>query len=189
MLNLIIFGAPGSGKGTQSEALINKYKFDHISTGDILRSEIKKETELGKKAKEYIDAGQLVPDEVVIGMIENYLNNNNPQIGIIFDGFPRTIAQAEALSVLLGKHNSKINAVLNLNVDEDELIARLINRGKESGRSDDNLETIQKRLDVYHSQTKPLADYYMGKGVLYDIEGMGSVADITGRISKVIDLL
>lgn len=189
MLNLIIFGAPGSGKGTQSEALINRYKFDHISTGDILRSEIKKETVLGKKAKEYIDAGQLVPDEVVIGMIENYLNSNKPEKGIIFDGFPRTIAQADALSVLLEKHNSKIDAVLDLNVDEDELIARLINRGKESGRSDDNLETIQKRLDVYHSQTKPLAEYYKNKGVLFSIEGMGSVSDITDRISKVVDSL
>lgn len=189
MLNLIIFGAPGSGKGTQSEALISKYKFNHISTGDILRSEIKKETVLGMKAKEYIDAGQLVPDEVVIGMIESYLNNNKPEKGIIFDGFPRTIAQADALSDLLKKHNSKIDAVLNLNVEEEELIARLINRGKESGRSDDNLETIQKRLNVYHSQTQPLADYYAKKGVLFSIEGMGSVADITDRISKVIDSL
>lgn len=189
MLNLIIFGAPGSGKGTQSDALIERYGFDHISTGDLLRAEMKAQTSLGEKAKSFINAGQLVPDEVVIGMIENYLNENKPKRGIIFDGFPRTIPQADALSELLAKHNTNISGVLDLQVDEEELIERLLNRGKASGRSDDNLETIQNRLSVYHTQTSPLAEYYAKKKLHYPIKGLGSVEEITERIAKVVDSL
>lgn len=187
MLNVIIFGAPGSGKGTQSEMLIKEYGFDHISTGDLLRAEIKAGSELGLKAKEYMDAGRLVPDEVVIGMIDDKLKKNTPKVGIIFDGFPRTIPQAEALGELLKKYGSEIKAVLDLEVDEDELIRRLINRGKESDRSDDNLETIQSRLKVYHDQTSPLANYYRELGVHHHIPGMGKIEDITSSIKKVID--
>ncbi len=189
MLNLIIFGAPGSGKGTQSELLIKKYNFGHVSTGDLLRAEIKNETKLGLEAKSFIDAGQLVPDAVVIGMIDSWLNAGNGSKGVIFDGFPRTIAQADALAELLAKRNSKINAVLDLQVDEEELIKRLINRGKESGRSDDNLETITKRLETYHNQTSPLADYYKEKGLHHAIKGIGTVEEINSRISEVVDAL
>lgn len=189
MLNVIIFGAPGSGKGTQSEELIKKYGFAHISTGDLLRAEIKEATPLGEKAKEFINAGKLVPDEVVIGMIENYLNENKPAKGIIFDGFPRTIPQADALEELLSKHNTKIHGVLDLKVEEEELIDRLLKRGQASGRSDDNLETIKNRLEVYHNQTSPLVKYYAEKGTHHPIKGTGSVSEITERLCKVVDSL
>lgn len=189
MLNLIIFGAPGSGKGTQSEILIEKYGLDHISTGDLLRAAIKAETELGKAAKGYIDAGQLVPDELIIGLIERVLEEHKPKVGLILDGFPRTIPQAEALDALLAKYNTAIHAVLDLQVDEAELVDRLLKRGQASGRSDDNLETIQKRLAVYHAQTAPLAQHYTNKGLHHALVGTGSIADITGRISAVIDSL
>ncbi|MDO4691448.1 MAG: adenylate kinase [Porphyromonadaceae bacterium] len=189
MLNLIIFGAPGSGKGTQSEMLIEKYGFDHVSTGDLLRAAIKAETELGKAAKGYIDAGQLVPDELIIGLIERVLEERKPKIGLILDGFPRTVPQAEALDGLLAKYETAVHAVLDLQVDEDELVQRLLKRGQESGRSDDNLETIQKRLSVYHAQTAPLAEHYAKKGVRHAIAGMGAISDITARISAVVDSL
>ena len=148
MLNLVIFGAPGSGKGTQSEILIEQYGLDHISTGDILRGEIKAGSELGKAAKGYIDAGQLVPDGLIIDMIEKVLGERKPKKGIILDGFPRTVAQAEALDALFAKLGTRVHAVLDLQVEEAELIDRLLKRGQESGRSDDNLETIQKRLTL-----------------------------------------
>ena len=160
MLNLVIFGAPGSGKGTQSEVLIEKYGFDHISTGDILRAEIRQESELGKAAKSYMDAGQLVPDSLIIDMIEKVLRERKPKKGIILDGFPRTVAQAEALDALFAKLDTQVHAVLDLQVAEDELVERLLKRGQDSGRSDDNLETIQKRLGVYHAQTAPIAEHY-----------------------------
>ena len=170
MLNLVIFGAPGSGKGTQSEVLIAQYGFDHLSTGDILRAEIKAESELGKAAKSYIDAGQLVPDSLIIDMIEKVLQERQPKKGLIFDGFPRTVPQAEALDALLSKHATAV-------------------RGQESGRSDDNLETIKKRLEVYHAQTAPIAQYYAQKGVHHAIAGSGAISDITARIAAVIDAL
>ena len=186
MLNLVIFGAPGSGKGTQSEVLIEQFGFDHISTGDLLRAEIKQGSELGKSAKSYIDAGQLVPDSLIIGMIEKVLQERQPKKGLILDGFPRTVAQAEALDALYAKHGT---AVLDLQVAEDELIQRLLKRGEESGRSDDNLETIQKRLGVYHAQTAPIAEHYAKKGVHHAIEGSGAITDITARIAKVVNAL
>ena len=189
MLNLVIFGAPGSGKGTQSEILIEQYGLDHISTGDILRGEIKAGSELGKAAKGYIDAGQLVPDGLIIDMIENVLGERKPKKGIILDGFPRTVAQAEALDALFAKLGTRVHAVLDLQVEEAELIDRLLKRGQESGRSDDNLETIQKRLGVYHAQTAPIAAHYAQQGVHHAIQGSGAISDITARIARVLDTL
>ncbi len=189
MLNLVIFGAPGSGKGTQSEILIEQYGLDHISTGDILRGEIKAGSELGKAAKGYIDAGQLVPDGLIIDMIEKVLGERKPKKGIILDGFPRTVAQAEALDALFAKLGTRVHAVLDLQVEEAELIDRLLKRGQESGRSDDNLETIQKRLSVYHAQTAPIAAHYAQQGVHHAIQGSGAISDITARIARVLDTL
>ena len=189
MLNLVIFGAPGSGKGTQSEILIEQYGLDHISTGDILRGEIKAGSELGKAAKGYIDAGQLVPDGLIIDMIEKVLGERKPKKGIILDGFPRTVAQAEALDALFAKLGTRVHAVLDLRVEEAELIDRLLKRGQESGRSDDNLETIQKRLGVYHAQTAPIAAHYAQQGVHHAIQGSGAISDITARIARVLDTL
>ena len=189
MLNLVIFGAPGSGKGTQSEILIEQYGLDHISTGDILRGEIKAGSELGKAAKGYIDAGQLVPDGLIIDMIEQVLGERKPKKGIILDGFPRTVAQAEALDALFAKLGTRVHAVLDLQVEEAELIDRLLKRGQESGRSDDNLETIQKRLGVYHAQTAPIAAHYAQQGVHHAIQGSGAISDITARIARVLDTL
>ena len=189
MLNLVIFGAPGSGKGTQSEVLIEKYGFDHISTGDILRAEIRQESELGRAAKSYMDAGQLVPDSLIIDMIEKVLRERKPKKGIILDGFPRTVAQAEALDALFAKLDTQVHAVLDLQVAEDELVERLLKRGQDSGRSDDNLETIQKRLGVYHAQTAPIAAHYAQQGVHHAIQGSGAISDITARIACVLDTL
>jgi len=189
MLNLVIFGAPGSGKGTQSEILIEQYGLDHISTGDILRGEIKAGSELGKAAKGYIDAGQLVPDGLIIDMIEKVLGERKPKKGIILDGFPRTVAQAEALDALFAKLGTRVHAVLDLQVEEAELIDRLLKRGQESGRSDDNLETIQKRRGVYHAQTAPIAAHYAQQGVHHAIQGSGAISDITARIARVLDTL
>ena len=151
MLNIVIFGAPGSGKGTQSELIIKEYGLDHISTGDVLRSEMKNETELGKIAKDYIEKGQLVPDELIVDMLAKVLDSKVNSKGVIFDGFPRTIPQAKALKEMLNKRGTDVSVMLNLQVEE-ELINRLLERGKVSGRSDDNLETIKSRLDVL-SQT------------------------------------
>ncbi len=160
-MNIVIFGAPGSGKGTQSERIVEKYGLYHISTGDLLRENIRKGTQLGKVADTFISKGLLIPDELMIEVLSD-LFKNDPTIlerGVIFDGFPRTIPQAEALAVMLGKHNTAIHAVVGLEVDEDELVNRMLERGKSSGRCDDNLETIKKRLGVYHKQTAPLRDY------------------------------
>ena len=171
MLNIVIFGAPGSGKGTQSELIIKEYGLDHISTGDVLRSEMKNETELGKIAKDYIEKGQLVPDELIVDMLAKVLDSKVNSKGVIFDGFPRTIPQAKALKEMLNKRGTDVSVMLNLQVEEEELINRLLERGKVSGRSDDNLETIKSRLDVYHKQTAPLADYYIGEGKHVAIKG------------------
>ena len=186
MINIVIFGAPGSGKGTQSDLIKEKYNLIHISTGDILRQEIKNETELGVIAKEYIDKGQLIPDELICDMLDKVLGNVKDAKGIIFDGFPRTIPQAEALGRILNKREMDISALLDLQVEEDELINRLLERGKKSGRSDDNEETIKSRLKVYHSQTAPLAEYYKSKGKYAAIEGIGGIDEIFNRIDDVI---
>ena len=189
MLNLIICGAPGSGKGTQSDLIIKKYNLQHFSTGDILRKEIAEETELGKYAHEFIANGQLVPDGVIIDMIAGKIDKlNKSQInGVIFDGFPRTVAQAEALEELFEKRGLKTDLLIDLAVDEQELIDRLMLRGKTSGRSEDNLETIKKRLEVYHNQTKPVTEYYEKLGKYASVYGMGTIEDISARIAAAID--
>ena len=186
MLNVVIFGAPGSGKGTQSELIIKEFGLDHISTGDVLRAEIKNETELGKVAKGFIEKGQLVPDELIVNMLASVLDGKKEAKGVIFDGFPRTIPQAKALKVMLNERGTDVSIMLNLQVPDQELIERLLERGKVSGRSDDNLETIQSRLQVYHTQTAPLADFYVGEGKHVAIEGIGSIEDIFGRIKTAV---
>jgi len=187
MLNIVIFGAPGSGKGTQSDLMKKHFNLAHISTGDVLRSEIKNETELGKIAKQYIDKGQLVPDDLICDMLAKTFDNLKEAEGVIFDGFPRTVPQAEALDRILHERGHEVTVLLDLQVDDEELVKRLIERGKISGRSDDNEETIQSRLKVYHSQTAPLAEYYHKKGKHTAIKGIGSIEDIFGRIAQEIN--
>lgn len=186
MLNVVIFGAPGSGKGTQSERIIKEFGLDHISTGDILRKEIKENTELGRIAKEYIEKGQLVPDGLIVGMLAKVLDGKKALKGVIFDGFPRTIPQAIALKEMLNERGTDVSVMLNLHVDEEELVNRLLERGKVSGRSDDNLETIKSRLKVYHTQTAPLTDYYIQEGKHVHIEGIGTIDEIFDRIKNVL---
>lgn len=188
MFNLILFGPPGVGKGTQSSRLIEKYGWIHLSTGDLLRAEIGKQTPLGIEAKHFIDQGQLVPDEVVIGMIGSALDANPQSKGFLFDGFPRTVAQAEALDKLLKLKKSAINLVLALEVSEEELVHRLLNRGKTSGRSDDsNEKVIRDRIREYESKTAPVADYYASFGKVAHIPGEGSIDDIFKALSGQID--
>lgn len=188
MFNLILFGPPGSGKGTQSEKLIARYGFKHLSTGDLLRAEIANQTPLGLKAKSLMDQGQLVPDDVVIGMIDAALQANPHVPGFLFDGFPRTVAQAEALDALLAENGSSIGVVLALQVPEGELISRMINRAKTSGRADDADEQVQrKRLDVYLRDTLPVAGYYKPFGKVVDVEGVGSIDDIFSKLTAEID--
>ncbi len=190
MLNLVLFGAPGSGKGTQSAKLIDNYGLHHISTGEVLREHIKNETELGKIAKQYIDEGQLIPDELMISILDDVLEKEaKEKKGVIFDGFPRTIPQAEALNELLKKRGTELHAVVGLEVPEEELIQRMLNRGKETGRADDNLETIKKRLQVYHNQTSLLKDHYKKQNKYLQINGSGNVDDIFREISAGIDNL
>ena len=190
MKNIVIFGAPGSGKGTQSDLMIEKYGLGHISTGDVLRQEIKAGTELGKTAASFIDKGQLIPDELMVSILAGvYDSFGKSHKGVIFDGFPRTIPQAEALKRMLDERGHRVAAMIELDVPEDELMTRLIKRGQESGRSDDNAETIKKRLDVYHSQTQPLIEWYKNEGIHYHIDGLGDLDRIFGDICKVIDEL
>lgn len=186
MLNIVIFGAPGSGKGTQSERIVAKYGINHISTGDVLRAEIKNGTELGKIAKGYIDQGQLIPDELIIDILAKTLDSFKDSKGVIFDGFPRTIPQAEALKKVLADREQEVSIMLDLDVPEDELMTRLIKRGQESGRADDNEETIKKRLVVYHSQTAPLIDWYKAEGQYCHINGLGTMEGIFEEICKAI---
>ncbi|MDE7153303.1 MAG: adenylate kinase [Muribaculaceae bacterium] len=191
MLNLIIFGAPGSGKGTQSEKLIDNYGLYHISTGEVLRDHIARGTDLGKIADTYISEGLLIPDDLMISILDDLLDKNShlTQNGVIFDGFPRTVPQADALTKLLEKRNMKIDAVVGLEVDENELVDRILKRGKETNRADDNLETIKKRLEVYHNQTTPLREYYLGQGIYHPVKGSGSVEDIFTDIKSRLDNL
>ncbi len=190
MKNIVIFGAPGSGKGTQSDKIIEKYSLKHISTGDVLRNEIKNGTELGKTAKGYIDNGQLIPDELMTDILASvYDSFGKDHKGVIFDGFPRTIPQAEALKAMLAKRGHKVAAMIELGVPEDELMRRLVLRGQQSGRSDDNEETIKKRLDVYHNQTSPLIEWYEKEGIRHHIDGLGELDRIFSDISAVIDNL
>ena len=187
MLNIVIFGAPGSGKGTQSERIVEKYGINHISTGDVLRAEIKNATELGKTAKGYIDQGQLIPDELMIDILASVFDSFKDSKGVIFDGFPRTIAQAEALKKMLAERGQDVSVMLDLDVPEDELMVRLIKRGKDSGRADDNEETIKKRLHVYHSQTAPLIDWYKNEKKYQHINGLGTMEGIFADICEAVD--
>ena len=188
MKNIVIFGAPGSGKGTQSDLLIKHYGLGHISTGDVLRDEIKKGTELGKLAASYIDGGNLIPDDLMISILANvYDSYGRGHKGVIFDGFPRTIPQAEALKKMLFERGDKVAAMIELDVPEEELMERLIKRGQESGRADDNEETIKKRLVIYHQQTQPLIAWYKQEGLHYHINGHGTLERIFSDIQKVID--
>jgi adenylate kinase len=188
MFNLILFGPPGSGKGTQSEKLVEKYGLVHLSTGNLLREEIANKTPLGIEAKNFMDKGQLVPDEVVIGMIDNSLEYHKDAIGFLFDGFPRTVAQAEALDKLLELKNTQIATVLALEVQEEELVKRLLNRGKTSGRSDDTNEAvIRKRFNVYSNETEPVAGHYKKDKKFQSIKGEGTVDDIFQSLSTAID--
>ena len=189
MFNLILFGPPGSGKGTQSERLISKYGLKHLSTGDLLRSEISGQTPLGLAAKSYMDKGQLVPDEVVIEMISSALDNNPQAHGFLFDGFPRTTAQAEALDKLLAQKGTSIAIVLALQVSQQELVKRLLNRGLTSGRSDDvNEEIIAARIAEYEKKTAAVADHYRKYEKVVYVHGEGDVDEIFGSLSKEIDI-
>lgn len=188
MFNLILFGPPGSGKGTQSEKLVEKYGLIHLSTGNLLREEIANKTPLGLEAKNFIDKGQLVPDEVVIGMIDSSLEHHKNASGFLFDGFPRTGAQADALDKLLSLKNTEIALVLSLEVSEEELVKRLLNRGKTSGRSDDtNEKVIHQRFAVYKNETAPIAEHYKRLKKFKTIKGEGTVEEIFGSICAAVD--
>jgi adenylate kinase len=188
MLNLILFGPPGSGKGTQAEKLKENYQLIHISTGDLFRFEISNNTPLGLKAKEYMSAGKLVPDEVTIGMLRNKVEMHPDSKGFIFDGFPRTIAQAEALDAFLNSMNTNITVLISLLVDEEEIVQRIIERGKTSGRTDDADENIvRNRIQVYKEETSPVFGYYRQKEKSVLLEGMGSVDTIFARLTNCID--
>ncbi len=190
MLNIVLFGPPGAGKGTQAEKITQKYDLVHLSTGDILRSELAGKTELGLEAKRFMDKGELVPDSVVIGMIETKIDQNPRAKGFIFDGFPRTTAQAQALDRLLLKKGTPLTAMLMLTVERDELIKRLLNRGKGSGRRDDqNISVIENRIRVYNSETAPLIDYYEKQGKYHSVQGMGSIEQIFERLCHALDNL
>jgi len=186
MLNIVLFGPPGAGKGTQSNLIIEKYKLVHLSTGDILRSEISAGTELGLKAKELMDQGVLVPDEVVVGMIASKISQNAQAPGFIFDGFPRTIAQAEALDAMLKHKSTAISCMISLIVPEEELKSRLLKRGMETGRSDDNEETIARRIREYQEKTTPVASYYESQNKLFSVQGVGSVSEIFEKIQDIL---
>ena len=188
MINIVLFGPPGSGKGTQAVKIAEKYDLLHISTGDLFRNAIKNETEMGLKAKAFIVKGNLVPDEVTIGMMNAVINENPNVNGIIFDGFPRTVAQAEALDVFLNEKKKPVSRMIQLDVSEKELIARLLNRGKDSGRADDqDTKIIQNRISVYNEQTLPVANFYEKQNKLTHLKGEGSINVIFDRICNVLD--
>ncbi|MFN8257822.1 MAG: adenylate kinase [Bacteroidales bacterium] len=188
MLNIVLFGPPGAGKGTQSDKIIEKFKLVHFSTGDILRAEIASKTELGLKAKAFMDKGELVPDAVVIGMIKSKILANKNAKGFIFDGFPRTLAQAVELDKLLNSENIPVSVLIALDVEHDELVKRLLGRAKDSGRADDmDINVIENRIDVYNKNTLPVMDFYKDQGKLRLINGIGSIDEIFGRICKELE--
>lgn len=187
MLNVVLFGPPGAGKGTQAQFIIENYQLVHLSTGDILRGEVKAGTELGKKAAEIMNAGELVSDEIVIGMISNKIDANLNGPGFIFDGFPRTVAQAEALDRMLTAKNTAITCTVSLEVKEEELTRRLLGRALEQGRKDDTEEVIRNRVANYFESTLPVAGFYEAQGKLYAIDGLGTVPEIAARISEVLE--
>lgn len=187
MLNIIIFGPPGAGKGTQSDFIKKRYNLKYISTGQILRNEAASKSEIGLKVKEIIDKGGLASDEIVSSIIEHNISENTSSSGFLFDGFPRTVKQAAILDELLKKYNMKLDAVLSLEVPEELLIERMLERGKTSGRADDNIESIHYRFIEYNSKTKPVLDYYVDKNILHSINGVGSIESIFQNICDVID--
>jgi adenylate kinase len=187
MFNLVLFGPPGSGKGTQSENIIKSYELQHISTGDLLRDEVNRHTPLGTEAKKYMDQGMLVPDEVVIGMISGKIDDMPDARGFVFDGFPRTRPQAEALDKLLEFKNTKIHLVIALDVPEPELVKRLLGRGATSGRSDDNAEVIEKRIKEYYAKTQPVAQYYSAQGKLEQVTGNYNIEETFKVLGKHIN--
>ena len=190
MINLVLFGKPGAGKGTQAEFLKATYQLVHISTGDVFRFNIKNETALGKLAKSYMDQGDLVPDEVTINMLEAEVEKHSDAKGFIFDGFPRTEAQAESLDAFLSKKDMKISATVALEADDDELVARLLKRGETSGRTDDqDEEKIRNRFEEYNQKTAPLRKFYQKQEKFHSIDGIGSIEEITQRLTSVIDTL
>ena len=188
MVNIVLFGPPGAGKGTQSEGIIKKYELSHISTGDLFRKHLKEGTALGKLAQKYMDEGNLVPDQVVIDMVDYKIKSDGKVNGYIFDGFPRTVAQAEALDKLMNGKGAPISCMIALEVSKDELVKRLMNRGKTSGRADDQDESkIQNRITVYENETLPVANYYKKQNKFNSIYGIGSVEEIFTNICRVID--
>jgi adenylate kinase len=190
MLNIVLFGPPGAGKGTQSQKLISEYDLIHISTGDLLRAERAAQTPLGIKASQLMDQGMLVPDEVVIGMIRSKVDSNKQAKGFIFDGFPRTVAQAEALDKLLEEFKVPLSGMIALEVEKDELVKRLLNRGMESGRPDDaNESIIEKRVEEYNSKTMPVADYYRKQGKFASVNGIGTIDSIFASLREAINKL
>lgn len=191
MLNLVIFGAPGSGKGTQSEKLIDRYHLHHISTGEVLRGQIAANTELGRLAESYISQGHLIPDDLMVSVLAHELDSHPEEIknGVIFDGFPRTINQAEKLRTMLQERGTDLHAVIGLEVDDEELVERLLKRGRDTGRADDNLDTIKERLVVYHDQTAPLKDFYLKEGKYHPVPGSGHVDNIFKTIADHLDAI
>ena len=187
MLNVVLFGAPGCGKGTQSELLEKKFGLSHISTGEIIRSQIKAQTPLGQQMAEYISRGELAPDSIVIGMVENYLNDNKDIKGTIFDGFPRTTAQAEAFDKLLEQMNDSVDIMIYMDVPEEELVRRILLRGKDSGRADDASEdVIRNRIEIYNQQTAVVADYYRAQGKYVAVPSLGTIEEVFERIANEI---
>ena len=188
MINLILFGPPGSGKGTQAKFLVDKYKLTHISTGDLFRYEIGNNTPLGLKAQSYMDKGELVPDEVTIGMLENKLDQDPNPNGYILDGFPRTIAQSEALDIILKERNTSVTNLIALDVDDDEIVSRLLERGKTSGRPDDaNEEVIRIRIDEYNAKTSPVYNFYLKQNKSQKVNGVGSLEEIFERLCQALE--
>jgi len=187
MLNLVLFGPPGAGKGTQSEIIVETYQLVHLSTGNMLRAEIASGSELGKEVKSLIDQGKLVSDDIVIKLIRNHLKENSKANGFIFDGFPRTEAQAQALDKLMKEQDTKITCMISLHVHEEELVKRLLERGKQQGRTDDNEEVIKNRIKEYESKTLPVAKYYGEQDKLYEVDGVGTIEEISGRIQQILN--
>lgn len=189
MLNIVIYGAPGSGKGTQSEKIVNRYGLYHISTGEVLRKQIAEGTELGRLADSYISEGHLIPDDLMLKVLADELDRHPEEIkkGVIFDGFPRTLPQAEALTAMLNERNTDIHAVVGLEVGDDELTERMIRRGRETGRADDNPETIKERLNVYHNLTQPLKQYYHARGKYRGVNGHGHEDEVFSRILECLE--
>lgn len=188
MINIVLFGAPGCGKGTQAQRLKERYGIDHVSTGEVIRDEIRRGTELGRSMEQYISEGKLAPDEIVIGMIEHYVTEHMNARGCIFDGFPRTTVQAEEFDKILAKHGLQVDIMVDIHVPEEELVRRILLRGKDSGRADDTSEeVIRGRLDVYRMQTAVVADYYAAQGKYASVNGTGTMEEVFSRIAAVIE--